>query len=104
MRRNTAVALVSLGLLLGTAGCDSFLTGEWVQACGAANGRFVQQAGQYVFGESSNIASNDADWILAYDGGGLVDIKQIEADAVANGDSTYLGIAKIWEALTIGTI
>jgi hypothetical protein len=143
MRRNTTVALVSLGLLLGTAGCDSFLTGEklssnpnlptvasaqqlfvgieagqfafqegliammmceWVQACGAANGRFVQQAGQYVFGESSNIASNDVDWILAYGGGGLVDIKQIETDVQANGDSTWLGIAKIWEALTIGTI
>src|SRR2546427_10275747 len=27
MRRNTTVALVSLGLLLGTTGCDAFLTG-----------------------------------------------------------------------------
>src|SRR3989442_13919855 len=28
MRRNISVALASLGLLLGTAGCNSFLTGE----------------------------------------------------------------------------
>ena len=28
MRCNTNVALVSLGLLLGTAGCDTFLTGD----------------------------------------------------------------------------
>ena len=28
MRRNTNVALACLGLLLGTAGCDSFLTGN----------------------------------------------------------------------------
>ena len=28
MRRNMNVALVSLGLLLGTAGCNSFLTGD----------------------------------------------------------------------------
>ena len=143
MRCNTNVALVSLGLLLGTAGCDTFLTGDklsnnpnlptaasiqqlfvgvqagqfafqegtvammmcmWVQACGAANGRFVQQAGQYVFGEGSNIAANNGDWISAYAGGGLVDIKQVEADAQASGDSTYLGIAKVWEAFTVGTI
>src|SRR3989454_3506688 len=97
MRRNTNVALVSLGLLLGTAGCDSFLTGDklsqnpnlptvasiqqlfigvqagqfafqegtvammmcqWVQACSGGNGRFVQQAAQYVFGEGSNIGAN----------------------------------------------
>src|SRR5713226_4135304 len=142
MRRNTAVALVSLGLLLGTAGCDSFLTGErlstnpnlptaasiqqlfvgvqagqfafqegtiammmceWVQACGAANGRFVQQAGQYVFGETSNTAANVGDWLQVYGGGGLVDIRRVKTLAHAAGDSTWLGIAKVWEALTIGT-
>ena len=143
MRCNTNVALVSLGLLLGTAGCDTFLTGDklsnnpnlptaasiqqlfvgvqagqfafqegtvammmcmWVQACSAANGRFVQQAGQYVFGEGSNIGANGGDWISAYAGGGLVDIKQVEADATTSGDDVWLGIAKIWEAFTVGTI
>src|SRR5437870_503621 len=118
MRRNMHVALVSLGLLLGTAGCTSFLSGdklssdpnfllsasaqqmfvsiqaskfafeegtvammmcEWVQACGAANGRFVQQAGQYVFNETSNIGANGGDWVTAYDGGGLVDIRRLKA-------------------------
>lgn len=142
MHRNTNVALASLGLLLGTAGCNGFLTGdklssnpnlptnasiqqlfvgvqagqfafeegtvammmcEWVQACSAANGRFVQQAGQYVFGESSNIAANNGDWISVYAGGGLVDIRQVEADARGTGDSTFLGVAKIWEAFTMGT-
>jgi len=142
MRRNTNVALASLGLLLGTAGCDSFLTGDklsqnpnlptvasiqqlfigvqagqfafqegtvammmcqWVQACSGGNGRFVQQAGQYVFGEGSNIGANGGDWISVYAGGGLVDIKQVEALAQASGDSSWLGIAKIWEALTVGT-
>lgn len=142
MRRNTNVALVSLGLLLGTAGCDSFLTGnklsnnpnlptaasiqqlfigvqagqfafeegtvammmcEWVQACSAGNGRFVQNAAQYNFGEGSNLGANGGDWISVYDGGGLIDIKQVEAGAQATGDSSWLGIAKIWEALTMGT-
>ncbi len=142
MRRTIDVALVSLGLLLGTTGCDAFLTGnklsenpnlptaasiqplfvgvqagqftfqeataammtcEWVQACGAANGRFVQQAGQYVFGETSNIAANFADWLQVYGGGGLVDIRRVKNLARAAGDSTWLGIAKVWETLTIGT-
>jgi starch-binding outer membrane protein, SusD/RagB family len=142
MRRNIHVALASLGLLLGTAGCNGFLTGDkltndpnqpssasiaqlfvavqagqfafqegtvpmmicmWVQACGGTNGRFVEQAGRYVFGESSNIAANNGDWALVYDAGGLVDIRQVENDARSVGDSTWLGIAKIWEALTMGT-
>ncbi|PYP42213.1 MAG: hypothetical protein DMD42_12435, partial [Gemmatimonadetes bacterium] len=142
MRRNTTVALVSLGLLLGTTGCDAFLTGTklsenpnlptagaiqplfvgvqagqftfqeatasmmtcmWVQACGATNGRFVEQGGHYVFGETSNIAANFGDWLQIYGGGGLVDIRRVKALARAAGDSTWLGIAKVWEALTIGT-
>src|SRR2546426_780574 len=117
MRRNMNVALISLGLLLGTAGCNSFLTGErlstnpnfpgtasieplfigtqagqfafqegtvammmceWVQACSATNSRFVQQAAQYVFGESSNIGANGGDWISVYDAGGLIDIRRSE--------------------------
>ena len=142
MRRNTTVALVSLGLLLGTTGCDAFLTGTklsenpnlptagaiqplfvgvqagqftfqeatasmmtcmWVQACGATNGRFVEQAGHYVFGETSNTAANFGDWLQVYGGGGLVDIRRVKALARAAGDSTWLGIGKVWEALTIGT-
>ena len=142
MRRNMNVALASLGLLLGTAACNSFLTGdklsqnpnlptaasttqlfvgvqagqfafqegtvammmcEWVQACSAGNSRFVQQAAQYVFGETSNIAANGGDWISVYDAGGLIDIRRVQAGTQAAGDSQWLGIAKIWEALTIGT-
>ena len=142
MSRNMNVALASLGLLLGTAGCDIFLTGdklsqnpnlptaasttqlfvgvqagqfafqegtvammmcEWVQACSAGNSRFVQQAAQYVFGETSNIGANGGDWISVYDAGGLIDIRRVEDGARSNGDSTWLAIAKIWEALTIGT-
>ncbi len=143
MYRHTRVALACLGLLLGTAGCDTFLTGdklsnnpnlpttasaqqlfigvqagqfafeegtvammmcEWVQACSAGNSRFVQQMAQYVFNESSNIAANSADWITAYDGGGLIDIRKVEAATGAAGDSLWLGISQIWEALTMGTV
>src|SRR5437879_12349359 len=140
MRRNATVALVSLGLLLGTTGCDAFLTGTklsenpnlptagaiqplfvgvqagqftfqeatasmmtcmWVQACGATNGRFVEQAGHYVFGETSNTAANFGDWLQVYGGGGMVDNRGVKALAREAGDSTWLGIDKEWEAYTI---
>ncbi len=139
MYRKTYVALAYLGLVLGTAGCDTFLTGdklsenpnlpttasaqqlfvgvqagqfafqegivamfmcEWVQACSAGNSRFVQQTAQYVFNEGGA----DAPWERAYDGGGLIDIKNVEALTAGAGDSVWLGIAQIWEALTIGTV
>lgn len=140
--RTTHVALVSVGLLLGTAGCNGFLTGDklstnpnlpsvasaqqlligvqasqfayqegtvammvcmWVQSCGAANGRFVEQAGRYIYGEGSNIGANPGDWALIYDSGGLIDIRLIEAAVQKGGDSTFLGIAKIWEAFTMAS-
>lgn len=75
----------------------------WTQQCGGTNGRFVEQAGRYVFGEGSNIGANGGDWALVYTGGGLVDIRGVEADARAAGDSTWLGITKVWEALDMGT-
>src|SRR5207302_10558999 len=46
---------------------------------------------------------NSADWLQVYGGGGLVDIRGVKALARAAGDSTWVGIAKVWEALTIGT-
>lgn len=76
---------------------------EWVQSCGATNGRFVEQAGRYVYGAGSNIGANPGDWALIYDGGGLIDIHQIEKDVRPAGDSTFLAIAKIWEAFTVGS-
>lgn len=39
-----------------------------------------------------------------YTGGGLIDIRNMEAKANAAGDKRYLGIAQVWEALTVGTM
>ena len=142
MRRNINVALASLGLLLGTTGCNSFLTGDklstdpnnpavatiqtllvgiqggqfafqegtvpmmvcmWMQQCGATNGRFVEQAGRYVFGAGSNIGANGVDWATIYTGGGLIDMDTIAKMAIATGDSLYLGIDLVWKAFTLGS-
>jgi starch-binding outer membrane protein, SusD/RagB family len=69
----------------------------WTQACtGTSN--FLQTLEKY------DIASEDtpsAAFSAIYEGGGLVDIKQIEAAETAAGDKQYLGIAQVWEALTM---
>lgn len=38
-----------------------------------------------------------------YTGGGLLDIRKIEASAEASGDQVYAAIAKVWEAYVMGT-
>jgi len=142
MRRNINVVLASLGLLLGTAGCNSFLTGDklstdpnnpatatiqtllvgiqggqfafqegtvptmvcmWMQQCGATNGRYVEQAGRYVFGAGSNIGANGTDWATIYTGGGLIDMDTIAKMAIVAGDSIFLGIDLVWKAFTLGS-
>lgn len=94
---------VQAGQFAFQEGTVAMMMCEWVQACNGTNSRFVQQAAQYVFGEASNIGANGGDWTLVYGAGGLVDIRNVEAKAAASGDSVWLGIAKVWEALTIGT-
>ncbi len=67
----------------------------WLQQCtGTSN--FLSTLEKY------NIASEDtpsAAFSAIYEGGGLVDIRQVEAAVGARGDKQYLGIAQIWEVL-----
>jgi hypothetical protein len=67
----------------------------WTQQCtGVSN--FLQTLEQY------DISSEDTPspaFSSVYEGGGLVDIKQIEAIETAAGDQQYLGIVQVWEAL-----
>src|SRR2546426_12304092 len=71
MRRNTDVALVSLGLLLGTTGCDAFLTGNKLSenpnlpTAAAIQPLFVGvQAGQFTFQEAT-AAMMTCGWVQA---------------------------------------
>jgi hypothetical protein len=43
------------------------------------------------------------DWNLTYTGGGLIDIRSLESQALAVGDTLYAGIGYVLEALTVGT-
>ena len=71
---------------------------EWMQQCMGVGGRFVDAFAHY----SVNEFSWDGNWYQVYTGGGLVDLRKIEAIEQAAGDSVFLGIAKIWEAFDMG--
>src|SRR6266566_3518965 len=70
----------------------------WTQQCAGVGGRFVDQYAHYTVNEFSW----DGNWFQVYTGGGLIDLRKIEAAERAAGDSVFLGIAKIWEAFDIG--
>jgi hypothetical protein len=69
----------------------------WMQQCtGTSN--FLQVLEQY------GITSEDVAFpafSAIYEGGGLVDIKKIEAVQAAAGDLQYLGITQVWEAVVM---
>jgi len=70
----------------------------WMQQCAGVGGRFVYQYGHYRVNEFSW----DGNWFQVYTGGGLIDLRKIEAVERAAGDSVFLGIAKVWEAFDVG--
>jgi hypothetical protein len=70
----------------------------WTQQMGATDRQYIPLS-LYQFDEDAFAA----DWNLVYTGGGLVDIRSIEAQSIEAGDSTYAGVAKVWEALDMGT-
>lgn len=43
------------------------------------------------------------DWSLTYTGGGLIDVRSLQAQALEVGDSLYAGIGYVIEALAVGT-
>ena len=136
MRRIMTFCLAASLAVLGTSGCNNFLSSDNVKAdpnnpvaatadqlyIGVQAGQFAQQEGiialigcmwiQQCTGTSNflstlekyNIASEDtpsAAFSSIYEGGGLVDIKKIEALETAAGNQQFLGIVQVWEALTM---
>ncbi len=137
-RSITSIAIVSLGLGLGAAGCSDFLNGNdlindpnnpsnatlqqsfvavqsgqfgfqestvpltvcmWMQQCTGIGGRFVEQFGEYTVTDGSF----SFDFGSVYSGGGLIDIRRVEAGARAINDKFYLGVGQVWEAFVMGT-
>lgn len=43
-------------------------------------------------------------WSSFYTGGGLIDLRKVQASARARGDRVYVGVAQVWEAFLMGTV
>ena len=71
---------------------------EWMQQCAGVQ-RFSFTRATY------DIIDTDfnADWAQIYGGGGLKEIREVQASATADDEIVYRGIAKVWEAFTMGT-
>lgn len=66
---------------------------QWMQSLlGVAR----QQVGIYFYSDISN-STFDGDFIVPYTGGGLIDIRTLQAQTTAEGDSLYLGVARVME-------
>lgn len=81
------------------AGPNVRLVEMWAQRM-AGTDRQLQSYGNYQGLSASNY---DADWTAIYDAGGLVDVLKVEAFARTANDRTYLGIARVFEAMLMGT-
>jgi starch-binding outer membrane protein, SusD/RagB family len=69
------------------------------QCTGTSN--FLQALEQY---NTTNEDLPSPAFSAMYEGGGLIDLRFIEASALQAGDQQFLGIAKTWEALVVGTL
>jgi hypothetical protein len=69
----------------------------WMQQC-AGTDRQYRQLGLYQYGEDAY----NGPFSQVYTGGGLLDVRKIEAIADTAKDDVYGGIARVLEALTVG--
>ncbi|HEU5260336.1 MAG TPA: SusD/RagB family nutrient-binding outer membrane lipoprotein [Gemmatimonadales bacterium] len=88
---------VQAGQFAQQEGIIALVACMWMQQCtGTSN--FLQVLEQY--GITSEDTPNPA-FSAIYEGGGLVDIRKIEAAKAAAGDQQYLGIVQVWEAIVV---
>jgi starch-binding outer membrane protein, SusD/RagB family len=91
-----------VALQAGQFGVQEFslaqLACEWTQACTGIQ-RFSFTRGTY------DILDSDfnTDWAQIYGAGGLKEIREVQALTTEDNEIVYRGIAKVWEAFTMGT-
>jgi hypothetical protein len=70
----------------------------WMQSMAGTDRQAIPLA-NYSFDEDAF----SGDWSNVYAGGGLIDLRNIQTQSLAVGDTAYVGVAKVMEALTMGT-
>lgn len=84
----------------------NYLGGDPSRVTGIFAQQFTGAISQYqVYNDTYAIDANTTNGLHSalYGGGGLVDIKKLEASSIAAHDSLFLGIAQVQEALLMGT-
>jgi hypothetical protein len=96
--RDQRLAAVEAALTVQLTGTLARASCMWMQQCAGVDRQYATLE-QYVTTEDDF----DTEFSQVYGGGGLIDIRFIEADAAASGDSVYEGVGKVLEAMDIGT-
>ncbi len=104
---NRPVTATNGQLLVGIqANIFNYLGGDPARSTGIFAQQFTGAQSQYLSNiQSYQITEDNTNGLYAglYGGGGLVDIRKLEAGALANSDTVFLGIAQVYEALLMGT-
>jgi starch-binding outer membrane protein, SusD/RagB family len=95
---NQLLVGVETGLTIVETGDLARLLSMWTQQM-AGVARQAQSLGVYSYDEDAF----SPDWTQIYTGGGLVDIRSIDSQSVAVGDSVFAGVGLVLEALDVGT-
>lgn len=69
----------------------------WMQQCAGTRLQY-NSLGTYIVGDDDYYIP----WSQIYGGGGLFDLRQLQHQALATGDSAYAGVAKVLEAWFVG--
>lgn len=104
---NRPVSATNGQLLVGIeANVFGILGGDPARSTGIFAQQFTGGQSQYLSNiESYQITEDNTNGLYAgiYGGGGLVDIKKLEAGAIAAQDTVFLGVAQVYEGLLMGT-
>jgi starch-binding outer membrane protein, SusD/RagB family len=97
-------ATSSQRLVAVQAKLTQFLNGNMARVVSMWMQQMAGTDGQYVSQDLYVLDGGSGDFSMPYTGGGLIDLRAIEANSTATGDKTFLGIAQILKAWEIGTL
>lgn len=97
--RDQLLVGVETGQTILQTGALARLFSMWTQQMGGTDRQYIAYS-LYQYDEDAFSGS----WSQAYTGGGLIDERAIESNALSVGDSIYAGVGKVMEALTMGTV